>query len=140
MKQLEWISQKNRLKEIPRTVKSISESGFYQFFSLLFWSHITRMFIETSIMVFSRLGLLNMSKAQFQIMIAALSAVSSILDGAARAQWAPQRDKTEPVLYFECMEFRIRKSVVFVASAYQFLTLDDELMGKKFQSDRVNLI
>lgn len=64
--------------------------------------------IEASIMVLSQLGPVTISKARFEIIMLALSAVIYTLYGGAGAGWTSQRNKTQLISDFERTAFNIR--------------------------------
>ena len=80
-----------------------------------------------------------MSKERFKIIMASLCAFSPTLQGGGETGWTSQRDKTQLVSEFERTAFMISKRL-FSVPAFQFLTLDDELMGTRSHSNPVKSI
>lgn len=63
-------------------------------------------------MVLREIGLLNMSKERFEIIMTAISAFNLITDGGASAGWALQRDKTKLISDFQRKAFNISKRII----------------------------
>lgn len=116
------------------------EVDLIRFFALLFWPNLIKISIKLSKEVLERMGFVIQSMEKFQTMFAHLSAYAPTINaGGGNRSWMAQRDETQIVGDFECIALS-KSKLLFYLYIYQFITIGDELMGPRYDSNPVKSI
>lgn len=137
-KQVLWVNQRIRLENVSNL--HVTEGDIVKFLAILFASHLTNLSLDSITKLVKELGHDCLGMEMVNFLSGNVCAFHpSMTHVSSASSWEARRDPTKFLTDFEFTAFDTSRRLFYVPTC-QMLTLDDELMGTRSNSNPVKTL